>query len=123
MVLDQQPVIETQHRLGALVQERLQEEDPRYRVGEARVRRLVIDHGLATVRTTTGRTSRPPPESCPVCGGELTASKNRTLDGDEAVVGTQCQRCGYASGPRLQVPLRYEFVRDHGTDPEVEGPF
>lgn len=124
-VFDEQPVVETQQRLGQLVQDRLQDRDPGYRVGEARVRRLVLDHGLATVRTTTGRTSRPPPAACPVCGSELSTSKNRTLDGEETVIGTRCPACGYRSGPRFQVPLRYEFVRDDDGDPEVEvqGPF
>lgn len=124
-VLEEQPVVETQHRLAELVQARLQEEAPGSRVSQARVRRLVLEHGLAAVRTTTGRTSRPPPEACPVCGSDLETSKNKTLDGRETVVGTQCAACGYTSGSRLQVPLRYEFVRDDDGEhePESKGPF
>lgn len=124
-VFEEMPVVETQHRLAELVLDRLQDEDPDYRVSQGRVRRLVLDNDLATVRTTTGRTSRPPPETCPVCEAELSTSKNRTLDGRETVIGTRCDDCGYGSGPRLQVPLRYEFVRDDDGEPEIEsqGPF
>lgn len=109
--LGREPVVESQHRLARLVRDELARDVDEWRVSEERVRRLALESGLAVLTVVTGTTDRPAPQVCPVCGSDLERVRNRTLAGEEAVVGTRCPRCPYRSGSHHEVPLRYGFMR------------
>jgi len=88
----------------------LQREDALYRLGGARLRRTLI--GLPGLRLTvryaeTG--SRRPLQRCPVCFSKLQPIRNRTLYGDEVVLGYECTHCAYWTHLRRRVPIRYGF--------------
>lgn len=118
------PIVESQRELAEHVRRILHEADPAFRVSGERVRRAAIREGLAEVRVRTGTTDDPPREACPACGTELRAVENRTLDGGETVVGTECPECSYGTGARHEVPLRYEFSRAEDADEvPAKGPF
>ncbi|MGP8077671.1 MAG: hypothetical protein ACLQD8_08205 [Thermoplasmata archaeon] len=85
-------------------------DEPLATVGGKRLRRLLI--GVPGVRLSVHYTERPgvrPPEECPVCGGELTPIRNRTLTGDSIVLGQRCARCDYWTHGNRRVPVRYVF--------------
>lgn len=96
--------------LTDLVAEELQEEDPRYRVGPERVRRVASR--MNAVRTTihTRRSENVAlREVCPVCGGRLRAVRNKTLTGKDVALEVRCTACPYWTGRERRVPVRYAF--------------
>lgn len=107
----------TQHRgIGSLkglteeVAEVLRKQDPRYRIGPERVRRVASR--MNAVRTTiqTRRAPRGPQrERCPVCGGKMKSVRNRTLGGDAVALEARCSQCPYWTGRERRVPVRYTF--------------
>jgi hypothetical protein len=117
------PIVDSQRALADHVRAILHEADPDYRVSGERVRRVAVREGLAEVRVETGTTDEDPRDACPVCETELEAVENRTLDGGRTVVGTRCPACGYSTGARHEVPLRYEFNRAEAAGSAAEGPF
>lgn len=85
-------------------------DEPLATVGGKRLRRLLI--GVPGIRLSVRYTERnddPPPAECPVCGGELTPIRNRTLSGDSIVLGRRCRRCDYWTHSKRRVPVRYLF--------------
>lgn len=85
-------------------------DEPLATVSGRRLRRLLI--GLPGVRLSVRYTERSgvaAPESCPVCGSELTPIRNRTLTGDSIVLGRRCPRCEYWTHGNRRVPVRYLF--------------
>lgn len=117
------PLVASQRALGDHVRTILHQEDEAFRVSDRRVRRVAVDAGLAEIRVETGTTDEDPREECPVCGQPLQPVKNRTLEGGETVVGTECETCPYSTGARHEVPLRYEFARAEDPDVDRRGPF
>lgn len=97
--------------LGALL-EIVRREEPLAAVGGARLRRLVV--GSPGVRLSVQYrelAEGPAPASCPVCGGELVNIRNRTLTGEQVVLGRRCTRCDYWTHGRRRVPVRYVFSK------------
>lgn len=116
-VLAREGHVDTQRRLGELVEGRLADRDPDYAVSGARVRRLAVRSGSVEVRIEA-REDGPTPsmEACPVCGSDLEDRRNATLDGGEASLGYRCSWCPWWTGARLRVPRRYGFAADIGGD-------
>jgi hypothetical protein len=85
-------------------------DEPLATIGGRRLRRLLI--GVPGVRLSVRYTERAGsalPSICPVCGGELKPIRNRTLTGDDIVLGRRCTRCNYWTHGNLRVPVRYLF--------------
>ncbi|MFG1530421.1 MAG: hypothetical protein AAFA34_04010 [Thermoplasmata archaeon] len=90
----------------------LRREDPGYRLGSVRLRRLLArTPGIGLRVRYAVRRGRPGPDRCPVCGDPLVERINRTLDGTVARVGRRCRYCGFWSGAEPRVPCRYRIVR------------
>lgn len=102
--------VPSQRRLTHLVQRALQSIDPKYRVGEPRVRLLALRSGLVGVTVHARHDGDTPRlEACPVCGNALTRTSNRTLSGGQAQTGYKCTRCPWWTGRDYRVPMRYAF--------------
>ncbi|HYK92645.1 MAG TPA: hypothetical protein VEY07_01210 [Thermoplasmata archaeon] len=98
----------TQQALLTAVRRELVRSDPALRIGPRRLRRLLLDSGLARLRVDySERQDRRPLERCPVCGDSLRRVVNRTLEGDRVVLGYACSRCAYWTHLRRRVPIRY----------------
>jgi rRNA maturation protein Nop10 len=76
-----------------------------------RIRKIGIEKKLFTVEISySRRNSLCVYEDCPVCGGKLSATYNRTIDGDGvAVMGAKCSRCGYDVRSGFMRPSRYSI--------------
>lgn len=89
----------------------LREEDRRFALAGRRMRHLLVN--LPGVRLQVRYALRPtrrPIGACPICGAELRPIRNRTLLGDEVILGYRCGRCGYWTHLERRVPVRYRFL-------------
>ncbi len=115
MVLHRHSPIRSQALLAELVSRELAREDPRYRASGERLRRLAVSRGLAELdisyRDAEGEDA---PESCPVCRAKLKTVANRTLCGEDTVIGRRCRRCGFSMGLSRRVPAVYVFQQKSG---------
>ena len=104
-------VVNSQRELKKLVEKELQS-DEEYKVGEQRLRHIVLDSNIADVEIIC----RESPEKrhlskCPVCGTKLKKVRNLTVFGGTVTLGFQCSRCTYWSGLKRRIPMRYIFTR------------
>lgn len=109
-VLSRNRGVASLHELTELVAEELQEQDPRYRLGPERLRRIATR--MNAVRTTiyTRRAgSSAFGKRCPVCGAALERVRNRTLTGADVALEARCTACPYWTGRDRRVPVRYAF--------------
>ncbi len=108
---DLKPVVDSQRKLKRLV-DREMRGDEGFKVGEERLRRLAIDSRLFELRILTRETDlRKSLINCPVCEARLGRLRNMTVFGGTVTLGYKCPRCGYWTGIRRRVPVRYTFLR------------
>lgn len=108
---DLKPVVDSQRKLKRLV-DREMRGDEGFKVGEERLRRLAIDSKLFELRILTRETDlRKSLINCPVCEARLGRLRNMTVFGGTVTLGYKCPRCGYWTGIRRRVPVRYTFLR------------
>ena len=104
-------IVDSQRKLKQIVEKDLKG-DEKYRVGERRLRLLMIESGLADLeihcRDTNEMRSL---VKCPVCGERLKKVRNMTVFGGTVTLGYRCDRCHYWTGLKRRVPTRYEFTR------------
>lgn len=122
-VLAREGHVETQRRLGELVEERLADRDPDYAVTGKRVRRLAVRSGSVEVRIQAREDGETPTmQGCPVCGSDLEELRNATLEGGEVQTGYRCSWCPWWTGPTLRVPRRYTFTAELGSSEAEDRP-
>lgn len=98
----------SQAAFRAAVVAALRRDDPKAAIGGPRLRRLLIGvPGLRLSVRYTERPGLPPPTACPVCRGPLAPIRNRTLTGEQIVLGQKCRRCAYWTHATTRVPVRY----------------
>ena len=103
--------VESQHRLKLLVEKDLRGEE-RFRVGETRLRQIALDSGLIHLEIHTRETEQMRSLiKCPVCGERLKRVRNMSVYGGTVTLGYKCGRCGYWTGLRRRIPIRYVFTR------------
>ena len=110
-ILARRRMVNSQRELKKLVEEELQS-DEMYKVGEKRLRYIILDSNIADVDIHC----RESPEKrhlskCPVCGTKLKKVRNLTVFGGTVTLGFKCSRCTYWSGLRRRIPMRYVFTR------------
>lgn len=109
-VLARERSVQTQARLGRLVEEELRQKDGNFSVTPDRVRRLIATSPFARVEYRTRRGPRGKVLSqCPICGSGLSRVKNQTLFGGEVTLVLRCPTCGYWTGKEKRVPTYYMF--------------
>ncbi|MGE4274518.1 MAG: hypothetical protein AB7E27_00475 [Candidatus Methanomethylophilaceae archaeon] len=112
MVMHRHSSVRSQGLLASLVSKELSRSDPDYRVSGERVRRLAIIRGLAEVEISYNENGKEEvPSECPVCRGDLRPVSNRTLLGEETVIGHRCRRCSFSMGVTRRTPGMYVFQR------------
>ena len=108
---DLKPTVDSQRKLKRLVDKELRDEEG-FRVGEERLRRLAIDSKWFDLRILTRETERKKAiTKCPVCDARLGRLRNMTVFGGTVTLGYRCATCGYWTGLKRRVPVRYTFVR------------
>jgi hypothetical protein len=111
-VMDRYPRVDTQRELTALIRETLHEQDPDYRIGGDRIRRIGIDHNILRLSIDYHEIDNADlPEICPVCGNTMSPVMNMTLDGNITEIKRRCTVCPYGFGKTLLMPGRYSFTR------------
>lgn len=105
------PRMRSQRELCDIVETELLCEDPCYRIGAERIRRIGISRGLMKVEISYAVTSRGLGERCPVCAGKLSSIMNRTLDGGTIELERTCNVCGFSAKGDAARPARYRIVR------------
>ena len=109
-ILADSKVINSQQRLQKILIKEIKKKDPDYELTPQRLRRLAVKSGEITLEIHC-RDSQEKAESatCPVCGTKMQSTKNKTLYDWEVVVGHRCPLCGYWTGGKKRVPIRYVF--------------
>lgn len=110
-IFSRRRAVNSQRELKGLVERELQS-DEKFRVGEKRLRHIVLDSGLAEIEIHC----RESPEKrhlnkCPVCGTKLRKVRNLTVFGGTVTLGFKCSKCSYWSGLKRRIPMRYVFTR------------
>jgi len=109
--LREQKTVISQAKLTVLVNSYLRRMDPEYTASEEGVRRITLGSKLARVEIQTrdlNERSRNAP--CPVCGKKrMRRIKNRTIFDGKVTLGYRCRSCGYWTGIKKKVPVRYIF--------------
>lgn len=105
-------VIESQNELVRQVIKELEKDGETYRVSGNRVRRYALENGMISLEIDYRSTkNRNVPDTCPVCGTDLTSIRNTTLEGGTIELMRKCQKCGYVYSARGSIPGRYVFIR------------
>jgi len=103
--------VPSQRALKRLVDRELRGSE-NFKVGEERVRHLAIESGLVGLQIHTREAEQKRSlTKCPVCGERVKRLKNMTVFGGTVTLGFRCPKCGYWSGLRRRVPVRYVFTR------------
>ncbi|UCD92366.1 MAG: hypothetical protein JSV43_00065 [Methanobacteriota archaeon] len=104
-------VVNSQRELKKLVEKELRS-DEEFKVGEQRLRHVVLDSDLLDVDIHCRESlEKRHLTKCPVCGSKLKKVRNLTVFGGSVTLGFKCPRCAYWSGLRKRVPMRYVFTR------------
>lgn len=111
-VFQKHSTVFSQRKLKMFVEKELFTKKKQFHVSEARLRILVLLHGLAQVEIHT-KDGDPHKilHKCPVCSGSLQRVKNRTIYGGEVTLQFTCMQCGYWTGKKKKVPTLYVFHR------------
>jgi len=105
------PTVDSQRKLKRLVEKELKAEEV-FKVGRQRLRRIAINSRLFDLRILTRETEqRKSLVKCPVCTSRLRRLRNMTVFGGTVTLGYKCETCGYWTGLRRRVPVRYVFMR------------
>lgn len=111
-VFAKQKSVSSQRSLKRLVDKELASSGDPYRVGERRLRLLVLEHNMAKIEMDYREVeSRMAMALCPVCGQRLTIARNMTVFGGTVTLGYRCKKCGYSTGTKRKIPVRYTFIR------------
>jgi hypothetical protein len=110
-VLAKHKSVDSQHLFKRLVERAMSHGDEAFHVGERRLRILALSSGTARLdiryREMPGKKAI---TLCPVCGERLQRSRNQTVFGGTVTLGYTCKVCGYATGVKRKVPVRYIFT-------------
>ena len=109
-VLEDYGLIASLASMTAMVNMRLSSENPAWRVSQRRVKRTAA--GMRQVKMeiiSSEREAIIENPACIVCSTEMKPVMNRTLYGDTVTLGYICPKCGYRTGIRRKVPVRYTF--------------
>jgi DNA-directed RNA polymerase subunit M/transcription elongation factor TFIIS len=101
----------SQAKLTELVNLKLKKMDPEYAASEERVRRVTLMTKLAKVEIQTRELEDKSHNTpCPVCGKKrMRRIQNRTIFDGKVTLGYRCRYCGYRTGLKRSVPVRYIF--------------
>lgn len=105
------PRMRSQRELCDIVSSELLCEDPTYRIGAERIRRIGLKRGLLKVEISYASTGRALGMRCPVCGSKLRSVRNMTLYGETVELERACALCGFSARGSAARPARYRIAR------------
>lgn len=111
MVMKRTKAVGSLSKLRELVLRELKIRDPDYTVSPRRLRELAVTAPYIKTRIEARRNTRKGDfkGKCPVCGGNLTMTKNETIFGGTVTLGYSCENCPYWTTMKRRVPIRYRF--------------
>lgn len=110
--LSRSPRVRSLTVLNGLVLTELMCVDETFRVSGTRIRRVGVERGIFDLEIRYAHTDGPPRYTkCPVCGGELESTRNRTLDWKTVELSRDCKKCGYSAKNDANRPARYIITR------------
>jgi len=110
-VLVRHKSIESQRRFKVLVEKAMSSGGEDFRVGEKRLRLMALKMGIAKLEINYRETDEKRAITmCPVCGARLSRERNQTVYGGTVTLGYKCAECGYNTGVKRKVPVRYIFT-------------
>jgi hypothetical protein len=109
-ILTESKIINSQKRFQHILIKQIKKVDASYELTPQRVRRLAAKSNEMVLEIHC-REGLEKSESltCPVCGTKMVSTKNKTLYDWEVVVGYKCDVCGYWTGTKRRIPIRYVF--------------
>jgi hypothetical protein len=114
-IMDGNVTVSSQRRFHSLIMKELEKTDGDvdYRLSPKRLRRIAssMDSVDLIIHCREGK-RRYRGKNCPVCGAPLDSIKNSTLYGWTVSTGKVCDRCGYWTGKRRRIPIRYVFTTE-----------
>ncbi|MDG6220841.1 MAG: hypothetical protein QCI38_05260 [Candidatus Thermoplasmatota archaeon] len=114
-VLRSNPAVSSQEKMLWLVNHELKEKDSLYVITGPRLRRIAIRTGRVMIETFCRETKyRRSVLQCPVCTSATKVVKNQTIYGGTVALAHQCPACGYWSGLKFRMPVRYRFLLKEG---------
>ncbi|MGC8584693.1 MAG: hypothetical protein ACP5RZ_02580 [Thermoplasmata archaeon] len=107
------PEINSQKKLIDLIRKELALKDKNLRISVRRLRKIAINDAKVKINIQYKELNKNSDilKKCPVCGNDLKAIYNYTLDGEKVYVGKKCEVCLYWTGIKLRLPKRYTFYR------------
>ncbi|MFO8050239.1 MAG: hypothetical protein R6V01_00890 [Thermoplasmatota archaeon] len=111
-ILNEATTVRSQRRFHRLVLSKLQETTgPDIRLSEIRLRRIAarMDRVELIIHCREGQ-RRSGRSNCPVCSAPMENIRNSTLYGWTVSTGKSCPVCGYWTGHRQRIPIRYVFT-------------
>lgn len=110
-VFGKRRVVDSQRGLKQLVEKELGNKE-KYGVGGVRLRHLTIGIPWLEMEIHYRESAeRRAPYRCPVCKSKLKKVRNLTIFGGTVTLGFKCETCGYSSGLKRRIPIRYVFTR------------
>jgi hypothetical protein len=109
-VLRKYRTVNSQSKLWELITKDLKTKKIKYGVSPQRLRNIAINSNFVKLEIHT-REGDPKKlmTKCPVCGNTLKRVKNLTIWGGEVTIEFNCARCGYWTGKKKRIPIRYVF--------------
>ena len=109
-VLNHYRIVNSQSKLKELITKDLKTKKIKYGVSGHRIRNIAINSDFVKLEIHT-REGDPKKlmTKCPVCGNTLKHVKNLTIWGGEVTIELNCARCGYWTGKKKRIPIRYVF--------------
>ena len=109
-VLKEFRTVNSQNKLKKLITKELTTKKKKYGVSGSRLRNIAINSNFVKLEIHT-REGDPKKimTKCPVCGSSLKRVKNLTIWGGEVTIEFRCKKCGYWTGKKKRIPVRYIF--------------
>jgi hypothetical protein len=109
-ILSKYRTINSQHKLKKILLRELNKKKKKYGVTGRRIRHIAIDSDFVKLEIYS-REGDPKKtmNKCPVCDFNLKRVKNLTIWGGEVTIEFRCLKCGYWTGKKKRVPIRYIF--------------
>ncbi len=109
-VLTKFRTVHSQTKLKTLVTKELNTKKKTFGVSGSRLRDIAISSNFVKLEIHS-REGDPKKvmTNCPVCNSSLKRVKNLTIWGGEVTIEFRCTRCGYWTGKKKRIPIRYVF--------------
>jgi len=110
-VLREHGEVSTLTRFRKLVLAKLKEEDEDFSLSATRLRKIAGRMGIiAEIHYRQSEETSENMEKCPVCSSPLRFLLNKRIDGGIVKIGLKCDVCGYSTGTKKKIPIKYSFA-------------